>query len=148
MNAQENLQIVQQMYTVFQQGNIPYFLEFLSEDIEWDVAGPPAEMPLAGVRHGHEQVLQLFTIVGESLELQQFQPQEFIAQGEQVVVLGHARGCVRSNNNPLEYDWVHVYTLRDGKTIRFREYFDTATIAAAFRGAKTNAVAPLAAGRE
>lgn len=132
---EQNLQIVQQMYAALGQGNIPVLLNLLSEDVEWFVAGPPEEMPLAGTCRGRDQVLQIFKIMGESLELQQFQPQEFIAQNDQVVVLGHAQGRVKANNHPVKYDWVHVYTLRDGKTVKFREYFDTATVAAAFRSA-------------
>jgi ketosteroid isomerase-like protein len=42
---------------------------------------------------------------------------------------------------------VHVYTLRDGQTIKFREYLDTAAIAAAFRGNETDSVPELALGR-
>lgn len=137
MSEQENVQVVQQMYAALGQGNLPTLLDSLAEDIEWFVAGPPEEMPLAGTRHGRQQVAQIFMIMSESLELQQFQPQEFIAQNDQVVVLGHTLGCVRANNHPVEYDWVHIYTLRDGKAIKFREYFDTATVAAAFRGTKT-----------
>lgn len=148
MSEQENVQVVQQMCAAFEQGNIPSLLDLLAEDVEWYVAGSREHIPLAGIYHGRDQVAQIFNIVGKSLELQQFQAQEFIAQGDQVVVLGHALGHVRPTNHPLEYDWVQVYTLRDGKTVKFREYLDTAAIAAAFHGAKTGSVAELASGHE
>lgn len=132
MSEQENVKVVQQMCAAFEQGNIPFLLDLLAEDVEWFVAGSPKDVPLAGTYHGRAQVAQIFSIVGESLELQQFKAQEFIAQGDQVVVLGHALGSIRSTSHAVKYDWVHVYTLRDSKTIRFREYLDTAAIAAAF----------------
>lgn len=148
MSEQENVQVVKQMCVAFEQGNIPFLLDLVSEDVEWYVAGSPEHIPLAGIYYGRKQVAQIFSIVSESLELEQFQAQEFIAQSDQVVVLGHALGRVRSTNHALEYDWVHVYTLRNSKTIRFREYLDTAAISAAFRGSKTDVVAELALGYE
>jgi hypothetical protein len=148
MNEQKNIQIVQQMCAAFEQGNIPFVLDLLAEDVEWFVTGSPKHAPLAGVYHGRDQVAQIFSNVGEFLELQQFQAQEFIAQGDQVVVLGHARGRVKPTNHPLEYDWVQVYTLRDGKTVKFREYLDTAAIAEAFHGAKIGSVPELASGHK
>jgi ketosteroid isomerase-like protein len=132
--SEQNVQIVQQMYVALGQGNLPALLGLLAEDVEWFVAGPPEEMPLAGMRHGRDQVAQIFMIMGESLELQQFHPQEFVAQDDQVVVLGHTLGRVKSTNHLVNYDWVHIYTFHDGKATKFREYFDTATVAAAFRG--------------
>lgn len=140
MNEQENLQVVQKMYAASGQGDIPSFLGFLSEDVEWAVPGPK-DIPNAGIYYGHAQVVQLFMNMGESLELQQYKPLEFIAQNDRVVVTGHASGRVRANNHPLEYDWVQVYTLRDGKTVKFREYLDTAAIAKAYCSAKVDSFA-------
>ncbi len=147
MNEQQNLQIVQQMCAAFEQGNIATLLDLLAEDVEWFVAGSPEHVPLAGTYYGRDRVAQIFSNVGEYLELQQFKAQEFIAQGDRVAVFGHALGRVKPTNCLLEYDWVHVYTLRDGQTIKFREYLDTAAIAAAFRGNETDSVPELALGR-
>jgi len=143
MNEQQNVQIVQQMCTAFEQGDIATVLNLLAEDVEWFVAGSPEHAPLAGTYYGRDRVAQIFSTVGEYLELQQFKAQEFIAQGNQVAVFGHALGRVKPTNRSLEYDWVHLYTLQGSKTIKFREYLDTAAIAAAFHGTKTASVAEL-----
>lgn len=148
MNEQQNVQIVQQMCSAFEQGDIATLLDLLAEDVEWFVAGSPEYAPLAGKYHGREHVLQNFSMAGQYLEIQQFQAQEFIAQDNRVAVFGHARGRVKPTNCSLEYDWVQMYTLRHGKTIKFREYLDTAAIAAAFRGSESGSVAELASGHE
>ncbi|MBD1903932.1 nuclear transport factor 2 family protein [Funiculus sociatus GB2-A5] len=148
MSEQENIQIVQQMCTAFEQGDIATLLNLLAEDVEWFVAGSPEHAPLAGTYYGRDRVAQIFSTVGEYLELQQFQAQDFIAQGNQVAVFGHALGHVKPTNCPLEYDWVHVYTLQGGKTVKFREYLDTAAIAAAFRGTETLSVPEVASRSE
>lgn len=140
MSEQENVQVVHQLYAAFGQGNIASLLDLVAEDVEWYLVGAEY-ISHAGIYHGRDQVVQLLKYVGETLEVHQFEPQEFIAQGDQVVVIGHALGRVRPTNHAVEYDWVHVYTLRDGKIVKFRDYFDTAVIAAGYRGAKTDSVA-------
>lgn len=147
MKEQENIKIVQQMCAAFEQGNVPFLLDCLAEDVEWIVVGSSEYIPLAGTYHGRDRVSQIFSTVGGALKLQQFQAQEFIAQDDQVVVLGHAMGHVKPTNQALEYDWVHIYTLRDGKTIRFREYLDSAAIAAAFGRVKTRFEEPVPASK-
>jgi ketosteroid isomerase-like protein len=66
-------------------------------------------------------------------EVVQFEPQEFIADENQVVVLGHYAWRVRSTGRKYESDWAHVFTVRGGRIVRFREYTDTAAATAAYR---------------
>jgi hypothetical protein len=40
---------------------------------------------------------------------------------------------VKSTGRTYEHDWVMVFTLRKGKIVRFRHYYDTADIVVAFR---------------
>ena len=51
------------------------------------------------------------------------------------LVLGHERMRVKAAARTSEVDWVHVWTLRAGRLVAFREYTDTATIEKALRGA-------------
>jgi uncharacterized protein len=72
-------------------------------------------------------------VLAETLETQQFEPRQFIAQDDTVVVLGHERHRVKSTGRSYEGEWVQVFTLRDGKVVKYREYFDTAGALTAFR---------------
>jgi ketosteroid isomerase-like protein len=134
MSERENLQTLQQMYEAFGRGDIPALLNALTDDVDWHWTGP-ADFPYAGPHRGREQVARFFSVIDQTLEVQQFEPQEFIAQGDTVVVLGHERSRVRSTGRTFEQDWAMVYTLREGKVVRFRTYEDTAAQLAAFRGA-------------
>jgi hypothetical protein len=94
MSEQENKQIAQQAYENFKTGNIPALLDLVSDDIEWQL--PEIEnMPFAGKRRGREQVRQFFASVNEEQETLRFEPQEFIAHSDKVVVLGHYAWRVR-----------------------------------------------------
>ena len=62
------------------------------------------------------------------LKDQEFEPQEFVAQGEQVMVLGQAKQPSRSNSQIAPLDWVMVFELYGNKIVRY-QYCDDAVVA-------------------
>ncbi len=131
MSQQENTRLVQQCYENFKTGDIQSLLNLLSDDITWEL--PEIEnVPFSGRRQGREQVGQFFTTVAETQNVLQFEPQEFIAEGDKVVSLGSYRWLVKSTEREFTSKWVHVFTVRDGKIVAFLEYTDTAAAAAAY----------------
>lgn len=133
MSAQENTNIVKQTYEAFLRGDIEGLLKLYAEDVQWEVYGPPS-IPTTGTRRGKAGLAEFFATVNETLEPHSFEPQEFIAQDDQVAVLGHYDWTARATGRRFSANWVHVVTLRDGQIIRFREYTDTAAAVAAFAG--------------
>jgi ketosteroid isomerase-like protein len=147
MSEQQKIQLAQQTYAAFGTGDFASLLELIAEDVEWYLSGSEY-ISHTGTYRGHDKVFQVFKYVGETLELHKFEPLEFIAQGDQVVVIGHALGRIRPTNRTVAYDWIHVFTFRDSKIVKFRDYFDTAVIAEGYRGAKTKSFAELVAESE
>jgi ketosteroid isomerase-like protein len=137
MDEQTNLQLVQQLCAAFGQGNSDTILHALADDITWHQPGPTDVLPWAGTRHGRAQVAQFFSAVGETLEWLQFEPQEFLAQGDKVLAFGYERALAKPTNRSFESDWVMVFTLRAGQVVRFRAYHDTAAMVIAFRSLTT-----------
>src|SRR5918997_6404997 len=131
MSDKTNADVVQQAYAAYGQGDILAFLSLLADDVEWTLQGPSV-IPYAGTRHGHEGVEEFFSLVGETLEMEQFEPREFVAQGDTVVVLGYERSVVKATGRTLEQEWAHVYTLRNGKIATGLLFEDTAAEVAAF----------------
>lgn len=68
-----------------------------------------------------------------SVDIVEFQPLQFIAQGDTVVVLGREKVKVKATGKTFETHWAHAFTVKGGKIAKVQEYTDTATIAAAFR---------------
>jgi uncharacterized protein len=132
LGEQENTQLVQQGYRDFQNGDIQSLLEMLSSDVEWVLAQVHG-VPLGGTYHGVDEVRQFFSSLDDNQEPQQFEPREFVAQGDKVVVLGHYLWHVKSTGRQWESDFAHVFTVRDGKVTRYQEFTDTAAIAHAYR---------------
>ena len=96
-------------------------------------------MPTAGIRHGREQVAQFFKALDQVFEIQRFEPKQFIAQGEHVVVLGDDTAKIKTTGKVLTEEWAHAFTIRDGKIAVFREYIDTAAVVAELRAAPAKA---------
>jgi ketosteroid isomerase-like protein len=136
MSDQTNLAVVQQAYAAFGRGDIPGVLDLLTDDVVWTLQGP-STIPFAGTRRGREGVAEFFSLVGETLEFQQFEPREFVGQGDTVVVLGYERSLVKATGRRFEQEWAHVYTLRDGKIATGRFFEDTAAEVVAFSAAGT-----------
>ncbi len=109
-------------------------VSFLTDDVEWSQPGPSV-VPFAGTRRGHKGVAEFFSLVGETLEFEQFEPRELVAQGATVVVLGYERSLVKPTGRTFEQEWAHVYTLRDGKIAKARFIEDTAAQVVAFDAA-------------
>jgi len=129
---QENTKLVQQIYEHFKKGDIKALLNLLSVNIEWQL--PEIEnVPFAGKHRGHEEMGQFFESLVDTQEFQHFDPREFIARGDKVLALGHYACRVKSTGREFGGDFAHVFTVDDGKVVRFHEYMDTAAAAAAHR---------------
>lgn len=136
MSEVTNTEIVQAGYEKFGSGDIAGLLSLFADDIDW--ATPHIEnAPFAGTRLGLEEVREFFTLLDESEDIAFFEPSEFIAQGDKVVVLGRSKATVKSTGRSYETDWVHVFTVRDGKITNFAEFFDNAAATRAFQKATT-----------
>ena len=134
MNETNNTQIVKQGYEKFGSGDIEGLLNLFSDDISWKT--PTVEgAEMTGQRNGREDVGKFFAELNESEEFSNFEPTEFIAQGDKVVVLGKSAGTVKATGRNFETDWVHIFTVKDGKVTGFLEFFDTAAMGRAYQKA-------------
>lgn len=138
MSEQDNLQLVKQIYAAFGEegdiaGGTPTTLDLLTEDSEWEFSGRSEFFPWAGVRKGRDGAAAALATLDELLEFEEFAPQQFLAQGDTVVVLGYERIRVRATGRSFTNTWTHVLKLREGKVLRLRTYDDTAEYLTAMR---------------
>ena len=133
LGVRTNAEVVQTTYEAVGRGEIPA-LDLLTDDVQWTFQGP-SMIPFAGTRRGRGGVAEFFSLVGETLEFQEFEPREFVAQGDTVVVLGFECSLVRPTERTFEQEWAHVYRLRDGKVAEFLALEDTAAHAVALDAA-------------
>lgn len=130
--SEQNVKIVQDCYAAFGSGNIPAFLAALTDDVDWSTPDVP-DIPLSGHYKGPSGVAEFFKKLDAAIAFEQFEPRQFVAQGDTVVVIGYEKGTVKSTGKSEESDWVHVVTVRGGKIASFKEFINTAAVAAAFQ---------------
>ena len=133
MSEAQNVQVVKNAYAAFQRGDINGVLAVLDNNVDWHpVKGAEGVAPHAGQRRGRAAVGEFFAELAKTMEFTKFEPKEFIAQGDQVVAIGEYAGRVTPTGRSIASDWVMVFTVRDGKVTRFREWTDSAQLVKAY----------------
>lgn len=135
MNEQKNTRIAEQMYETFNSGDIAGFLNLFSENATWN--SPELENVQLKTKFGGRENLAAFLAeIDKYEEFLKIEPQEFIAQGDKVVILGELH--VRSKITGKEYNsgFAHIIEVKDGKAVSFLEYFDNAAAGRAHSAAK------------
>ncbi len=136
MNEDANTEIIRACYEKFGRGDISGLLEHLSDDI--DLTAPEIEnAPHGGIWHGRKAVEKFFELVNEAEEITDYEPREYIAKGDRVVVLGRSTATVRATGRHYSTEWVHVHTMKNGRITSFIEFFDTAAALRAFQKVTT-----------
>src|SRR5579871_4227385 len=132
MAEAENIQLVKDSYAALFRGDMPAFLDMLADDFTLVMPGP-ADVPLAGTFRGKQAVADWFAVIGQHFDGKGVDFQAYIAQGDTVVVLLHEETVLRRTGRLCVDDEAHVMTIRDGQLVHWREYYDTAAYAAAYR---------------
>jgi uncharacterized protein len=129
-----NIAFVQSLYAAFGRGDIKAVIAGLAPDVDWTVNGRQKDFPTLGNWKGQEGVRRFFEGVAEHEEAIEFTPLEFFAADDRVCVLGHYAWKIRKTGRTVASDWAHIFTVRNGKVVKFREFNDTAQFAEAYRG--------------
>lgn len=124
------LEVVQQAYQAFGRGDLDAILGLCAEPVDWRFIGAKG-LPYTTTCTTRAEVGRWFASIPEVEDIQQFEPREFLEAGDHVTVLGWERTAARPGGKVFETDWVHVFTVRDGKVVRFFGMYDTEASAAA-----------------
>ena len=136
MNERENVEVVRRHFAAFEHRDLMAALDVFADEVDFHspvTRTSPKEISWAQSRHTRDEVAAFFKELGEKMEIERMETLGFTAQGDRVIVEGRNRGKVRSTGRTYEHDWVMVFTLRAGKIVRCRHYYDTADLVAAFR---------------
>jgi ketosteroid isomerase-like protein len=136
----DNIQFVQSLYAAFGRGDVDTIVAALSPDVDWENVGRASDYETLGPRRSPDEVRQFFEHLASDVDFTEFSPNDFDAVGDKVFVEGHSRMSLKAGGPQMDTDWVHVFTIRDGKVTRFRDFIDTAQLAEA--AAKVSALEP------
>jgi ketosteroid isomerase-like protein len=119
------VEVVRRSYEAFARDDLDGVLQDMDPEIEWHQA---QGLPHGGFYRGIDEVRRnIFDPLDRDWwETFTAEPDEVIDGGDQVVVLGRYRGSAKRTGKVLDVPFVHVWTLREGKAVRFRQFLDTA----------------------
>jgi ketosteroid isomerase-like protein len=119
--SRENVEAVAASWDLFLRRDFDTWVETIDPDIEWDISAYPLpDWPDRG--KGRQEWLQhvsdyLAGWVDHSQEVR-----ELIDAGDNVVVVVHETARMRDSGATLDRDLNFVFTLREGKAVRWRVF--------------------------
>ncbi len=123
MTEQDNMAIVRAIvedYTAQAIKQAP--LQYLAKNIEWTLSGS-IDDPLTGKYSGIQQVEHLFATFGDLVKVEEYEPKEYIAQGDKVVVSGNEAIRFKISNRIVKCTFVYILTIRDGKIVKWQTVY-------------------------
>ena len=117
-----NAEVVQTMYDGFGAGDIPRAVSVVHPDVEW------IEMfPYRGIYRGAQQLRDLFERVADDFDVYEMTFDEWVADGDRVVVLGSYRVGRKGRLGVFESRFVHVFWVRNEQVVKYEQITDTRT---------------------
>lgn len=133
MNTNKNTQAVQQIYADFGNGNIPGIINAVADNVIWIDPGYP-DIPFGSNGRIKKEIPDFFKSLSETVEFSKFEPREFIADGNNVIVLGYHEGKTKPRNKSFGHEWIMVWKFDgNGKVASYRAFIDTNDMAKGFR---------------
>jgi len=117
--SEENVEVVRRVYEAWSRGEFPGPADVLDPEIEYV---NPAGAVEPGTRHGLDAFLRAVEKVFESWEAWDMEPEVFRPVGDQVAVIVRYRARGRESGVEVEGRESALWTLRDGKAVRY-EWF-------------------------
>ena len=125
--SDQSVEFVKGLYEAFASGDVAAVLGSFADDIEWFEA---EGMPYGGLHRGGEAVAQnVFGPIAEDVEGFAVTPEELIGSGATVAAVVRYTGTGTATGKALDVPVVHVWDIRDGKVVRFRQFIDTVKFA-------------------
>ena len=116
-----NVETIQSLYASFAKRDFPAVFALFDPALE---IRHTRELPWGGEYHGHDGAREFFRKIAEKYQAAP-QPEEYIEAGDTVVMVGRLRGKTLAGERPIDLRVVHLWTLRDGRIVRYEPFMDT-----------------------
>jgi ketosteroid isomerase-like protein len=88
------------------------------------------------MHRGVNAVREFFGKLLNTFEITNFAPSDVLAQGDKVVVLGTSTERVKATGKAIDFRWVHIFTISNGRIVAFEEPADVSGLVDEFRKAQ------------
>lgn len=124
-----NIDLVKLAYSHFSTGNVPGVLALFDPAIEWHECKGMPFVNGDGIFIGPEAIVtNVFMNLPVSFEGFNISVNEIFGADDKVVMEGYYQGTNKATGNSFKANATHVWTVKNGKLIRFFQAVDTVTI--------------------
>lgn len=128
--ADSNTDILKAAFQAFADDDLDRVMEAWHDDIRWEGTNDD-RLPVGGRHEGKEDVMGSLRNIASEWSDYSATPDEFVEDGDTVVVLGHVDATAKKTDNRVSYPFVHVWRFEDGKAKKVLALSDTFEIAKA-----------------
>jgi uncharacterized protein len=121
--SEENVDLARRGYEAFARGDLDAVLEFMHPKIE---AHDPPEVPDAAIYRGRDAVRRDWEQTADVFEDFSVDVEKTFDRGDEVVLFLRFRGRGRDSHAELQAPMAHVWTIRNGKAVRLRQFLNRA----------------------
>ncbi len=122
--SQENVEILRRGYAAWNEREFDQVLELFDPEIEWTFAGGAQFPGTDATYHGHEGVRRFWETFIEPWAQIHVAVEEIRGSGDRAVALVRFQATGRGSGVELDVPFVHLFTFRGSKVIRFEAFAD------------------------
>ncbi|MBI5089162.1 MAG: nuclear transport factor 2 family protein [Actinobacteria bacterium] len=125
-DATDLVGVVGSLYAAFGRGDVPFILDQLADDVDWESGIRPIGLPWLQPGSGKAHVAGFFRSLGENLEFTLFEPLTIARSGNDVVAVIREAATARRTGIAVQEDlYAHCWRFGpDGKVQSFRHIGD------------------------
>ena len=128
---QSGIAVVQELYRVALADQEEAIAQLVTPDMVCEIL---ESFPHGGLYTGIPAIFgQFLPTLRADFRDWQAHPDEFVDAGDTIVALGHYSGTLQTNGVHIVAPFCHIWTLKNGKIARLRQFADTAKFAQAMQ---------------
>lgn len=112
--------MVEKMFAAFARQNVEEILETVTDDTVWIYHG--TQIIPKGRFEGKEGAGKFFSNIFNRTEVLHFEAEQYIVEGNMVVVLGNEHQKTKRSGRELKQKWVQIYTIDNQLISRMEEF--------------------------
>ena len=125
-----NSDTIKGAFDAFGRGDMDGVMAAWADDVRWEGTNDE-RLPVGGRHEGKQAVAQALGRIGEAWDDFSATADEFLEDGDTVVVLGHVEGTAKQSGQRAKYPFVHVWRMQGGKATEVLALSDTFEVAKA-----------------
>jgi uncharacterized protein len=122
--SRANVEMLMRGYEALNQGDLSVVLELLDPNIEWH---EPALSLEAGTHRGRDSFERFLRGWLDSFDGFRVEPERVVERGDNLIAVVRQTGTGRGSGLPAETRLAHVWTVADGRAVRWEAVADPET---------------------